>query len=165
MDFTVTLSGVSASVVSISYTTINGTAIAGTDYTQTSGTLQIPAGQTTGLISVPILGNTTYQADRTFTVQITLNAVNSTATGTILDDDLPANVQIASVARVNNDSTVQVSSATGLKYTLYYTNMTGITAPVSQWSKQTAVNGTGAAITLTHTTSEDTQVYVIGVSR
>ena len=41
--------------VVISYTTFNGSALGGTDYTSSTGTLTIPAGTTTGSITVPTL--------------------------------------------------------------------------------------------------------------
>jgi hypothetical protein len=77
--------------VTVSYTTVNGTGIAGTDYTAVTGSVTIPAGGTTVGVPVQVIGNTTTQADRTVTLKLTAvtNGVlaNSTATGTILDDD------------------------------------------------------------------------------
>ena len=43
--------------VTVDYRTEDGTANAGQDYTETSGTLTIPAGETGGVISVPLLDN------------------------------------------------------------------------------------------------------------
>lgn len=54
--FTVTFSSSYPSDITINCTTANNTAIAGTDYTETSVTpLTIPAGQTTGTVTVPII--------------------------------------------------------------------------------------------------------------
>ena len=46
--FTVTLSAASGQPVTVAYATANGTATAGSDYQAASGTLTIPAGQTSG---------------------------------------------------------------------------------------------------------------------
>lgn len=54
LNFTVRLSAACSWPVTVDYATDDGTAVAGTDYTDTSGTLTIPAGHTTGSISVPV---------------------------------------------------------------------------------------------------------------
>ena len=46
------------SAVTVHYATANGTAASGTDYTAKSGTLTIPAGSTSGTISIAILDDT-----------------------------------------------------------------------------------------------------------
>ena len=51
----VNLSKASGSDVTINYTTSDGSALAGSDYTTTSGTLTIAAGQTSGTIVVPVI--------------------------------------------------------------------------------------------------------------
>jgi outer membrane autotransporter protein len=91
--YTVTLNQASFSAVSINYT-IGGTAINGTDYATIASPLVIPAGSTTGTITVNPTADTTIEADETVT--LTLNAgagytvgVPNSATGTILNDDLP----------------------------------------------------------------------------
>ncbi len=56
MVFTLTLSESYSSDLTVSFSTRDGTATAGTDYTSTSGTLTIPAGETTASVSVPTLG-------------------------------------------------------------------------------------------------------------
>jgi hypothetical protein len=90
--FTVTLSSVSTTDVSVSYSTLDGTATSFSDYNPTTGTLVIPAGQTTGTISVPINGDADPEADETFSLSLSnpLNATigTATATGTITNDDL-----------------------------------------------------------------------------
>ena len=92
-QFQVTLSAASASPVTVAYATSDGSAtVADNDYLATSGTLTITAGATTGQISVPVVGDTTVEADETFLV--TLSAPNGAtladgqAVGTILNDDV-----------------------------------------------------------------------------
>src|SRR5581483_7290508 len=76
---TVTLSNPSAVNVSVQYATSNGTASAGKDYTTTSGTLTIPAGQTSGSFSVPILDDNAVNEPNPETVNLTLsNPQNAT---------------------------------------------------------------------------------------
>jgi hypothetical protein len=87
--FTVTLDSPSASQVSVNYATANGAAVAGTDYTQTPGTLIIPAGVTSETINVPITTVATGGPTNTFTMNLS-SPVNATisrgqATGSILN--------------------------------------------------------------------------------
>jgi hypothetical protein len=91
VNFAVTLTAASLSPVSVSYMTGGGTATAGTDYTASSGTLTIPAGSTSGTITVVITSDMTAEADETFSLTLS-NPVNATlarsaATGTIANDD------------------------------------------------------------------------------
>ncbi len=91
--YTVTLNQASFSALSIGYT-IGGTATNGTDYATIASPLVIPAGSTTGTITVNPTADATIEANET--VILTLNAgagytvgVPNSATGTILNDDLP----------------------------------------------------------------------------
>jgi len=91
--YTVTLNQASFSALSIGYT-IGGTATNGTDYATIASPLVIPAGSTTGTITVNPTADATIEANETVT--LTLNAgagytvgVPNSATGTILNDDLP----------------------------------------------------------------------------
>ena len=89
--FTVTLSVPSAQPVTMQYATANGTATAGSDYQARSGTLTIPAGQTTGTITVPVIGDRLGEPNETFVVNLS-GATNATITdgqgdGTILDNE------------------------------------------------------------------------------
>src|SRR4029077_4709554 len=70
MTFNVTLSSALEGDLTFDYTTIDGTAVAGTDYTLTAGTMVIPAGQTSATITVQVIGNTVYQTNRNFAVEL-----------------------------------------------------------------------------------------------
>jgi ELWxxDGT repeat protein len=89
--FTVTLSAPSAQPVTVQYATANGTATAGSDYQARSGTLTIPAGQTTGTITVPVIGDRLGEPDETFLVNLSgatgATIADGQAVGTILDDE------------------------------------------------------------------------------
>ena len=70
--------------VTVNYTTANGSAKAGTDYTQESGTLSFPAGETAQNIAVPITDHS--GATRSFSVTLSSpspNATIATGTGTV----------------------------------------------------------------------------------
>ena len=73
----VTLSRASSSEVTLDYQTANGTAMAGEDYTTTSGTLTIAAGETSGNFSIPITDDSNNEALESFNVNFS-NAVNAT---------------------------------------------------------------------------------------
>ncbi|MEI8307932.1 MAG: Calx-beta domain-containing protein, partial [Chloroflexales bacterium] len=98
--FTVSLDYPAGVPVNVDYTTANLTATAGSDYATTSGTLTIPiipAGNTTGTITVNVTGDTTPEPDEIFAVLLS-NVTNVGGTipvviadnqglGTILNDD------------------------------------------------------------------------------
>ena len=91
--FYIDLSAAATQGVSVSYATSDGTAKAGADYTATSGTISVPAGQTEVYVDVPVTGDSLRQADQTFymTLSNPVNSVLSTAvraTGTIVNSDL-----------------------------------------------------------------------------
>ena len=94
--FTVTLSHAALSDVTVDFTTANGTAVSGghgvnqNDYGQTSGTLTIPRGQTTGTIEVEILGDRGVESDSEYFYVNLSNAqgaviADGQAIGTIID--------------------------------------------------------------------------------
>jgi hypothetical protein len=89
--FTVTLSVASTQPVTIAYATSNGTASAGTDYQAASGTLIIPAGQTTGTITVLVNGDRIGEPNETFFVNLSSPSNATVADGqgvaTIVDDE------------------------------------------------------------------------------
>ena len=91
MNFTVLLSKAAANTVSVGYSTSNDTATAG-DYAPTVGTLSFAPGETAKTVSVSVNGDTTYELNEQFTLNLS-NASNAsiadaTATGTITNDDL-----------------------------------------------------------------------------
>ena len=104
VEFTVTVRPILRTTpVLVRYATVDGTAIAGSDYTrevetgQTYKILNIPAGQSSATIRIPITDDQVYEsADETFTLQLTNHnnmatldggATSLTATGAIADDD------------------------------------------------------------------------------
>ena len=140
--FTVALSNSSMLETRVDYATADLTATAGLDYTATTGTLAVPAGNLVGTISVPILDNSIYEADETFTLSLT-NPVNATildnsATATIYDDDPPPQLNISDAPAVMEpDSGTVISS-----FTVTLSSTSDFTATVSySTSNGTATGG------------------------
>jgi hypothetical protein len=100
-EFVVNLSEASDQEVTVEYGTDNGTATAGSDYTAQSGTLTFAAGETSKIVSVPVIGDTTVESNETFRLNLS-NPSNGTiadaqGVGTINNDDSstpPANTPI-----------------------------------------------------------------------
>ena len=115
VEFTVTVRPILRTTpVLVRYATVDGTAIAGSDYTREVETgqaykiLNIPAGQSSGIIRIPITDDQVYEsADETFTLQLTNHnnkaildggATSLTVTGVIADDDPKPVVSVAGPA-------------------------------------------------------------------
>ena len=133
-EFTVTLSAVSGQVVTVAYATSNGTAVAGSDYTSTSSTLTMSAGQMTGTVSVPILDDALDEPDETFTVRLSnpgnARVEDSEGVGTITEDDLPPSLSIddVTVAEASGATavfTVTLSAVSGQVVTVAYATSNG----------------------------------------
>jgi serralysin len=95
-SFTVSLSVPAATSQSVAYTTSNGTAQAGSDYVAASGTVTFAPGEMQKTVTVSIVGDTTQEADETFSVLLSAPSsgiviVDSQGDGTIVNDDLPPN--------------------------------------------------------------------------
>ena len=91
--FTVTLHPQSSQVVTVEYTTEDGTADAGDNYTTIAETLTFSPGQTTKIIRVPVLVDSTQELSETFTVELSTpmgtTLADSTGLGTITADPMP----------------------------------------------------------------------------
>src|SRR5262249_47961684 len=80
--FTVSLSAVSGRAVTVSYATADGTATAAdNDYRYASGTLTFSPGQTSRPVTVPVNGDTKYEPDETFAVNLSGATIATLATG------------------------------------------------------------------------------------
>ncbi len=54
----------------VTYETVDGSAIAGVDYTAQSGMVTIASGALDTTVSVPVIGNTLSQSDRSFNFEL-----------------------------------------------------------------------------------------------
>jgi hypothetical protein len=123
--FTITLrnaNGViapSAQDVTVNFSTTDGTATSPTDFTPVTGSVIIAAGQATGTIEVPIVGDTVDEENETFTLKLSLPTAGQagfqlgatlttpTLTATITDDDT-ASISFTG----DNSGDVEVNEAT-----------------------------------------------------
>ncbi|MFO0850787.1 MAG: Calx-beta domain-containing protein [Gemmataceae bacterium] len=77
---TVSVSSTSSSPLTVAYATADGSAVAGSDYVATAGTVTVMPGFTTATVRIPLLNDTTAEADESFTVNL------SNATGAVIAD-------------------------------------------------------------------------------
>jgi len=119
LDFNLALSAAASSDVTVTYSTSDDTATtADSDYVaSTAATLVIPAGETSGTISITVTGDDSIEADETFNLQIS-NAQNATianntqtVTGTIQSDDTLAGYYTgdSSIVEVAGNSAVDLT--------------------------------------------------------
>jgi hypothetical protein len=93
LEFIVSLSSASTDAVTVDYETVDDTAIEGSDYESASGTLQFQPGELRQSIVVPVLSNSSSQAESSKHLQLILsNQVNAeisraAGVGTIIDSD------------------------------------------------------------------------------
>lgn len=133
--FTVTLSKPSTAAVAVNYATADLAAMAGSDYVAKTGTLIIPAGQTSGTFTVAVIGDRIAESStEEFLVQLTLptNATiaNAWGIGRILDDE--PRISIGNVSKSEGNSktttftfTVSLSSAYDQAVTVNYATANG----------------------------------------
>src|SRR5919109_321206 len=116
--FTVSRTGTAA--FAVNFATADGTAAAGADYVVSSGTLNFAAGQATQTVAVTLNGDTTFELDETFVLNLT-NATNGGAIvdgqgiGTITNDDaapVVGNISISDVTIAEGDSGTKTASFT-----------------------------------------------------
>ncbi|HEX2914300.1 MAG TPA: Calx-beta domain-containing protein [Chloroflexia bacterium] len=136
-DFPVTLSSVSSQPITVDYATADGTATtADNDYSAASGTLTIPAGQTSGTITINVNGDSKLEPDETFSVNLSnpTNAIIGTATGTgtITNDDGVPTLAINDVSQAEGNSgttafnfTVTLSNPSAQPVTVDYATADG----------------------------------------
>jgi hypothetical protein len=103
LKFPVTLSRPFLRPVSVRYATSNGTAKSGSDYTAKSGLLDIPAGATTGTISVRVLSDKVREYSEKLTVKLSSPSVatvaDGSAMGTIVNDDTRTGISLARASK------------------------------------------------------------------
>ncbi len=159
LTFTVRLSLAAGSEATADYQTVDGTASAGSDYVAASGTVRIPAGQTTAEIAVTLTDDGDDEDDETFEVRLsdasvaTLAGGRSAATVTIEDDDAPevsVSFEAADYAVSEGDSvrvTVRLDGAPERSLEIPLTAQGADGATGSDWSGVPAQLAFGAADT------------------
>ena len=139
--FTVSLSTPSSQVVTVEYTTEDGTADAGDDYTTIAETLTFSPGQTTKIIRVPVLVDSTQESSETFTVELSTpmgtTLADSTGLGTITADPMPGlSIGDAEPVAEGNDAvfTVSLSPPSSQVVTVEYRTVDGTAGAGSDYS-------------------------------
>ena len=131
LAFGIELSDTSSNDVTVGYTTRDGTATAGEDYSQNAGQLVIPAGQTSGTVTVTVLDDLLDEADEQLFLDIVTVSEgvigNGTASGNVLDDDAPPALSVIGGSLAEGDSgqsaltfTVSLAAASGRTVTVDY---------------------------------------------
>lgn len=179
--FSILLNDPSPLPVTVSYSTADGTtdptvvdpAVANVDYIPTSGTVTIPAGQTSATVSAFVLADPNAAASMTFFLNLAdaVNGViaNGTAPGTITNDPTPVGPPVISITPLttqpfslaNGDDVpetfaVTLSAASTSTVTVNYSTTDG-----------TAINGrdyTGVSGTLVFTPGETEQDFNVAVA-
>src|SRR5207247_644903 len=135
--FTVTLSNASSQTVTVQYATADGTAtVADTDYIAASGTVTFLPGQTSQPVTVTVNGDTKFEPNETFFVNLTLptNATISDGQGqgTIVNDDTQPTIAISDVSANEGNAgptpfvfTVTLSNASSQTVTVQYATADG----------------------------------------
>jgi chitinase len=136
--FTVTLSSpIAITSVTVHYATADGSAsTADGDYSAASGTLTFAPNQTTQTVTVNVNGNSSYENDETFFVQLSDPAIAVIQTGmgkgTIVNDDAAPTLSIRDVSATEGNSgtktfsfVVSLSGPTELTTTVQYATSDG----------------------------------------
>jgi len=168
--FTVSLSAASGATTTVDWASADNTAtIANNDYTAGSGTVTFAPGVLTQTITILVNGDTTFEPDESFFVNLT-NPANATiadgqGVGTITNDDAAPTISIDDVTvtegnagTVNATFTITLSAASGLTVTLDWASADD-TATIAD-NDYTAASGTATFIP--GDTSETVTVLVNG---
>ncbi|MBW4598802.1 MAG: tandem-95 repeat protein [Calothrix sp. FI2-JRJ7] len=113
-DFDVRLSGASNETVTVQYFTVDETATgADKDYQETSGTVTFRPGETSKTVKVKINGDTKFEIDQTFRVNLSeLRNVDSgtttSAVGTIKNDDTKPVISVGDAYSREGKSTLEI---------------------------------------------------------
>lgn len=169
-SFPVMLSAPVAHEVRVNYATANGTASSGADYVAASGTLVLAPGQTTGTISVLVIGDTRNETDETVLVNLSgaSGAVLADSQGSAVvtdDDPLPTiSVANANVAEGDNGSatlrfTVSLSAVSGRNVTVAYTTADGTARAAADYTAKS-----GALTFFSGTTQQTVSIALTGDS-
>jgi hypothetical protein len=150
--FRVTRTGATTAPLTVNYT-ISGSATNGSDYTSLSGSIVIPAGQTSASLTIAPIDNLVVEPAETVILTLAASAAygidagNSTATMTIADNDVasgPANDNFANRIPLSNSSLLvrATGSNVGATRETGEPNNAGVSGGKSVWWSWTApVNG------------------------
>src|SRR6266550_2626957 len=168
--FSVTLSNPSSQIVTVNYATADGSAtVADNDYMAASGTVTFAPGTTSQTVTVVVNGDTTFETDETFTVELSsatgATIADGTGVGTIVNDDAPPTISIGDFAANEGNAgpttftfTVSLSNVTAQTVSVHYATADG-SATVADADYAAA---TGVVTFLPGQTSQTISVEVVG---
>lgn len=137
----VTLSQATGSATSVQWRTTDGTAKVNQDYVRDSGTLTIPVGATSGLITVRTYEDTTLEPSEVFYVDLSspvgATIADSRGVVTILDDDGPPDMSIGNATATEGGTasfTVTLSKTSTLPVTFNFGTVDGTAAAGSDYT-------------------------------
>jgi len=111
----VVLNYITASTMSVDYATSNGSAVSGSDYTATSGTVSITAGNISNSISVTITDDSDVESDEDFDIDLSspstglVLGATTTHTYTIEDNDNSRKINFDNATANGSESTTSVN--------------------------------------------------------
>ncbi|MCG8622843.1 MAG: autotransporter domain-containing protein [Proteobacteria bacterium] len=170
-QFIITLDTASGKNISVDYTTQDLTATSPSDYTPTTGTLVIEAGETRGEIPVPVLTDSLDEADETFALLLTnpnnatlaTGTANATATAIIADiDDAPTLTITPPASPVNEAGggeavfNITLSQPSGKNISVDYATENGTAVSASDYTATS-----GRVVIMAGATSARVQVPVL----
>lgn len=165
--FTVSLSNTSSQTVTVNFATAGNTATSGTDFVAASGTLTFTPGQTSQPLSVTVNGDTTFEPDESFNVNLSsatnASIADSQGVGTITNDDTQPSISINDVSVFEGDSG---TSSAGFTVSLSNASSQTITVNFAT-ANNTAIAGThyvNTSGTLTFTPGTTTQPVNVEVN-
>jgi uncharacterized repeat protein (TIGR01451 family) len=134
--FTVTIGPAPAQVTAVAFDTAPSTASAPSDYLATNGIIVFAPGQTTQTVSVVVNGDTTYEQNEIFLVNLSgstnANIGKAVGIGTIVNDDTPPSISIGDVTVLEGNVgtnlivfPVTLSAPNGLNTAVSYTTVNG----------------------------------------
>jgi len=151
-SFVVTQSAASAVATTFNYATANGTAVAGTDFTSSSGTATIPAGQTSLTLPVSTM-SASLGGEFTLSLSSLTNAVagtSTTGTGTIVVVPAISIDNVSANAGANVSFVVTLAEASPQNITFNYATANGTaTQPTNYTSSSGSATIMAGATSLT----------------
>jgi glucose/arabinose dehydrogenase len=181
--FTISLSNPSFETITVNYATANGTASSGSDYVATSGTATFTPGTTTQPINVVVNGDTSFETNETFNVNLSTplssSLLDGQGVGTINNDDTVPSLSISDVTvtegnsgTVNATFTVSLSTASGVTTLVNYATADGSASVGSDYANTSGtltIDPNQASKTITVPVNGDTmfepnETFVVNLS-